>query len=530
LVFIPSTTPKVTEFEFASTTKAVIEYVIYRLEESAEESEWTQLSATVSGTTYTDNNWSAQPDGVYQYAIKAKYTGGLLSIARLTNMLHKGMTNSYTVNITTNSGDPVTGAVITLTNRNGNLAHVYTETATNNTVTFHEVWKGTYDISITLAGFDPYLATNVVIETAGLSHSATLIEIIVEPFNLEVRVDGTTATLSWNEAGYFFDDMEGHQDFIIENIGDYILYDGNGSPTYGFGGGVTFPNQGYIGSYIVFNPSQIPPIAGFEPIQPFSGNKFLACFASGTPPNNGWLILPKLKIAPKTIFEFWGRTYVGMDGLERFRIGVSTTGTTPADFTIISPGNYVQVPTTWTKYTYDLSAYAGQDVHVAINCVSNDAFIFMVDDIFLGVPEAKNSKSFGGFTVYLNGEEVASEVMETEYLFTDLANGHYTAGLEAVYTSGTSTMMTINFVVGETGITTKDREIFKVYPNPVSDELHIQTTKTIKQIDMLDLNGKVVKIWYGDNKTINVQSIPTGHYILRIHTENSIVPIKIVKQ
>jgi hypothetical protein len=69
-----------------------------------------------------------------------------------------------------------------------------------------------------------------------------------------------------------------------------------------------------------------------------------------------------------------------------------------------------------------------------------------------------------------------------------------------------------------------------VYPNPVNDVLHIQTKQTIKKIEVLNLNGKVLLQQYGDNKTMNMQSIPQGNYIVRIFTETTIVPVKILKQ
>lgn len=69
-----------------------------------------------------------------------------------------------------------------------------------------------------------------------------------------------------------------------------------------------------------------------------------------------------------------------------------------------------------------------------------------------------------------------------------------------------------------------------VYPNPVSDILHIQTEQVIKQIFVLDLTGKVMMQLQGNNKTIDLQSLPTGHYIVRVHTATAVVPIKIVKQ
>jgi hypothetical protein len=75
-----------------------------------------------------------------------------------------------------------------------------------------------------------------------------------------------------------------------------------------------------------------------------------------------------------------------------------------------------------------------------------------------------------------------------------------------------------------------DEQTLSVFPNPVKDVLHIQTDETIQQIVVLDLNGRTVGTWQGNHKSINLQSLPTGQYIVRIHTETAIVPIKIMKQ
>ncbi|MDR0436918.1 MAG: leucine-rich repeat protein [Bacteroidales bacterium] len=73
-------------------------------------------------------------------------------------------------------------------------------------------------------------------------------------------------------------------------------------------------------------------------------------------------------------------------------------------------------------------------------------------------------------------------------------------------------------------------ELFVVYPNPTTEMLHIQTEQLIKQIFVLDLSGKVVMQLQGHHTAINLQSIPTGNYIVRIHTETAIIPVKIIKQ
>ena len=88
------------------------------------------------------------------------------------------------------------------------------------------------------------------------------IENIVTPYNLTISQDGNNAIFSWNHGPIFFDDIESYDDFIFENIGDYILVDVDSSPTYGFGYGISFPNEGYTGSYIVINTlATTPPLS-----------------------------------------------------------------------------------------------------------------------------------------------------------------------------------------------------------------------------------------------------------------------------
>jgi hypothetical protein len=395
----------------------------------------------------------------------------------------------------------------------------------------------TYNVEATLTDRMPYTGTVTVNGANVTDLNITLMEIIEDPFNLAVSMQGARATLTWNNANAgdnFFDDMESYTNFIIANIADYTLRNVNTSGTYGIDG-VSFQNQNSAHAFMVFNPTATTPALA-QGWEAFSGNKYLASFAKESGANNDWLILPKTTVASGTKFEFMAKSVTDEYGLERFRVAVSTTGTATTDFTnVLTSGTHVNAPTTWTKYSYDLSTFAGQDIRVAINCVSNDAFLFMVDDIFLGIPSRKDAKAFSGFTVYLDGEVKQTGIKGTEFTFTSLCNKQYTAGVEAVYTSGKSIKEEITFTVTTSaecgsGMEILTRDIFTVFPNPVKDLLHIETEKTIKQIEIVDVNGRVLRTWIGDNKTIDVQNIPTGNYVLRIHTDNAIVPIRIVKQ
>lgn len=85
-------------------------------------------------------------------------------------------------------------------------------------------------------------------------------------------------------------------------------------------------------------------------IQPHSGNRFGACFAATTPPNNDWLITPQTNVLSSGAnVKFWVKSYTADYGLERYAVWVSTTTTDISAFTKISEGNYLTAPATWEE-------------------------------------------------------------------------------------------------------------------------------------------------------------------------------------
>ena len=65
----------------------------------------------------------------------------------------------------------------------------------------------------------------------------------------------------------------------------------------------------------------------------------------------------------------------------------------------------------------------------------------------------------------------------------------------------------------------------KIYPNPVKDELLIESGElTVKKIKIIDVTGKIV-----ENST-NVSALPQGIYFVKIETDKGIITQKIVKE
>jgi hypothetical protein len=205
--------------------------------------------------------------------------------------------------------------------------------------------------------------------------------------------------------GDFEDEVE---DFAIEFPG-WTQHNVDGSlVTWGWDG-VSFPNSAYAGSYILFNPSTCVP-SQTSVINAHSGSRFAACFQSavGTTgltsiTNNDWLITPKYTLASDAdVVSLWvAQLTNNYSGGEKFNVLISTTTTDVAAFTKLNTSNYETISgvTTWEHKTYDISAYAGQAVYIAVQCVSTDEFIFMVDDIVLPVASG---------TVTIDFEDVVS--------------------------------------------------------------------------------------------------------------------------
>jgi hypothetical protein len=408
--------------------RALEGYNIYRLlaADADNEALWTLLTPTsITPLNFTDNAWVNLPPGVYNYAVKAVYTNDVLSIGFISNNIHKGVMGLLTgtvSNFVTN--EPIEGAVVN--------AGAYTGTSNVDGVYSFPVYTGTYTVTASKFGFHPYSQPNVVIvgqqtttqniqmiaqsgNIAGTIYNTSNTVIIGATvscgnvttttnangaYNMQVRVGTVTVTASHpnyssvTQSGVLVvngqtttvdfhlvasetlleEGFETYDNFALL-FAPWTCVDVDLSGTYNISG-VTFPNSASPMAYIIFVPSATTP--NLTAIAPHGGIKMAACFAATIPPNNDWLITPAL-INPTQI-SFWARSHVSTYGLERFNVGVSTTGTDPEDFTIISGASYIQAPLDWTQYTYSLAGYTG-NVYVGIQCVSDDAFTLFVDDV-----------------------------------------------------------------------------------------------------------------------------------------------------
>ena len=232
---------------------------------------------------------------------------------------------------------------------------------------------------------------NVIV---GTEYTYTVVAVYEEPAGESAPSTPVTITYITTGNALFGDDFEEHDNFTLE-MPNWIQYDEDGANTYSINN-VDFDNSGEAISYIVFNPSATtPPVTDMVPQ---SGEKLLCSFASTEGVNNDWLITPTITIGTTSVLSFYAKSYSGEYALEKFKVLMSQDGEEITDFTLsLHPNSdFLVAPTEWTPFYFNLSELTGMTVRFAVQCISEDSFIFMMDNFRIdstddGVPNSNDS-------------------------------------------------------------------------------------------------------------------------------------------
>lgn len=204
-------------------------------------------------------------------------------------------------------------------------------------------------------------------------------------------------------------------------------------------------------------------------IYPHSGDGFLG-LEFGYSAHDDYAVSPPIQVVAGVSdkVSFWA--YNGGASLaEKISVKVSTTTPTATAFTS-SLVTDLKPPTSWTQYTYDLSAYVGQTIYISFYSDTTDVWYIAVDDFVI------------------SGGSLATN--ETE------ANLHT-----------------------------------KIYPNPVFDYLFIDSKAKISDVKVIDFSGKVVlNLEDIESNKIYLGSLQSGNYILNFKENGIPKSKKIVKK
>ncbi len=237
-----------------------------------------------------------------------------------------------------------------------------------------------------------------------------------------------------------FDDAAAFPEFSLGGItathhtgalGDWSLYDGNGSVCYSFTG-FDVPNLGNPMAWMVFNSmSESFPVEVGSVYEPHSGNQLLlsTCVSDGDPipATDHWLISPELMGNEQEI-SFFARVITPDYGYEAFEVLYSTTGDDIDSFVSL---DVVSLDATdWTEYTFSLPEGTK---YFAIRHTAQDVFGLMLDDISF----ERGASAPVGYNIYVDGELVGGTT-DTAYDLpaSGLAGGQHSFAVTAVYDGG----------------------------------------------------------------------------------------------
>jgi hypothetical protein len=495
-----------------NVNRALEMFKIFRMLDGQEENEnlWTEIgTVSLPDTTFLYSAFGTLPSGVYRFAVKAIYTNNVVSPAALSNPLPLGMHAHVTMNINSNSGDSVAGAIVNLINHDGQAEHHYSQVVSaNGTAIFPMVWKGTYTIDISLAGFQPHHNANVDILSNTVVYYAQLIEALLPVVNLQWEIANHNVTLSWLPPGESLEGDELEEGFEGGAVpAGWMAIDAN--------------NDGYNWFAYEYSPH---------------GGAWSMASASWWQnvvlnPNN-YLVTPQLELGGNQELRFWAAAQDPAYPADHYKVKLSTTGTTPANFNVVlfqeTLANNV-----WHEVVIDLSAYAGQSVYLAWHHVDcSDEFVMKIDDIsVLNVATREvtfaadfeelgnhsqnkyanpkyretDNRSLLGYRIYRNGQTIVANTQATTYTDTNLPNGTYVYGVKAIYTTGSSETINTDPIA-----LTSSEDIIVVeyvtalkgnYPNPFNPETVISyslSEETNVSIDIYNVKGQKVKTLVND--------------------------------
>ncbi|WP_394331777.1 T9SS type A sorting domain-containing protein [Chryseobacterium jejuense] len=74
-----------------------------------------------------------------------------------------------------------------------------------------------------------------------------------------------------------------------------------------------------------------------------------------------------------------------------------------------------------------------------------------------------------------------------------------------------------------------DAKTFILYPNPVTDLLHIKSKENVNKVEIYDISGRKMSADLNDNQ-VNVKNLNPGSYIINIETKKGKTTEKFIKK
>lgn len=120
------------------------------------------------------------------------------------------------------------------------------------------------------------------------------------------------------------------------------------------------------------------------------------------------------------------------------------------------------------------------------------------------------------------------------YTFTVPANGIYFVGFNAYSDAFSSNLFLDNINIEVDPLSTDEvnaKDAIKVYPNPFHDVVNISDVKSVKNIQVLDATGRLVKAFDRPSTQLHLGDLKSGLYILKLqHKDGTTTSLKVMKK
>ncbi len=353
-----------------------------------------------------------------------------------SNCLDKNMETELDVVVLTNTTDPVTGTVVTLTNiSEPNLNLVY-ETTFDESGAYQwaDFRKGDYVVNMALDGYVSCFNNDTIQIYGDTTLRCVLVEILKPIDNLYVSPTGWATWSVPVEHPTVGDEF--YYDFDDGGLANLTYIDADGDGRNWTNSSLLFSGYGHNNSYYYITSQSYDNSAG-----------------ALTPDN--YMVSKLVEIGPESKFSFWACAQDANYPAEHFGVGISTTSNTDpnafvmiADWTLTAKGGTghggVRGTTElgqWYEYEVDLSEYAGQQVYIAIrHYESSDNYYLNIDDMKLYVGDGRDSRHLERYKVLIDGQFEANVTDGyCQHDVTNLIEGQqYSTSVCAIYSTGQS--------------------------------------------------------------------------------------------
>ena len=324
-----------------------------------------------------------------------------------------------------------------------------------------------------------------------------------------------TNTITWcppQQPEIVTEDFEAVAPWLINYVGLWTMVDQDKGYTC-YITGVDHPNMTVPQAYIVYNPEA----AGLDltenyMIAPHSGSQFLGCYATDIEMSDGitnddWLISRRLTGESQEI-SLWAKSLFNTYR-EKFEFLYSTSDIDVSNFTLLQTIN--EVPDQWAEYTFSVPEGAK---YFAVRCVSNDKFLFMLDDITYKPAPLEVL----GYNVYRDGNKIGQTDGSTLEYFDAMRSDNPKYQITAIYAEGES------LPVEAEGITAiSDNSISKARISTNNGHIMVDGADNLP-VRVYSINGMVI---YDNKEGVNHNiSVESGFYIVQVGNKCTRVVVK----